>query len=88
MPMDLPAIEELRELLENGNVTDALEIAKKLELDAEDERTQILTDAGAEVTDALTKLYELTDGDEAQVGEMLYEINKAARRNARYGEDA
>lgn len=45
----------------------------------EDERTQARVDAGADVVDALVKLYELTDGDEAAVGEQLYEIDKAAR---------
>lgn len=50
--------------------------------DEEDIRTEKLSEAGANVVDALTRLYKLNDGDEAAVGEMMYEIDKAARLNA------
>lgn len=50
----------------------------------DDARTEALSETGAKVVDALARLYELNDGDEAAVGEQLYEIEKAAR--ARYHE--
>lgn len=51
----------------------------------EDEKTDQRVQVAAEVTEKLTKLYEVCDGDEAQVGEMMYEIDKAARLNSRVG---
>lgn len=47
--------------------------------EADDARSQVMVDAGAAVELALRRLYELNDGDEAAVGEQLYEIDKAAR---------
>jgi hypothetical protein len=47
-----------------------------------DDRDQHRTDVAAEVTDALRKLYEACDGDEAQVGEIMHEVHKAARLNS------
>ncbi len=51
----------------------------------EDERSTERAIAGGKVVDALTELYVLVDGDEAAVGEMMYEIDKAARQNAQEG---
>ena len=36
--------------------------------------------ATADAVDALRRIYELHDGDGAAVGELLYAIDKAARR--------
>lgn len=67
-----------------GRTSDEIEQteAEIREYNDEDYRSQLLADAGGDVEIALRKLYELCDDDEAQVGEMMYEIHKAARRNA------
>ena len=44
-------------------------------------RNERMTEAGAKVVDALKELYRAVDGDEAAVGEVLYECDKAARRS-------
>ena len=46
----------------------------------DDERDQAITDAAADLTEALRKLYELYDGDAISVGEVLYECDKVASR--------
>lgn len=53
--------------------------------DEDERRSRLLSEVGAEVTTALTKLYKVADGDAATVGECMYEIDKAARRNANAG---
>jgi hypothetical protein len=55
---------------------------RTLETSDEDWHAEKLSEAGANVVDALAKLYELNDGDEAAVGEQMYEIDKAARAKA------
>lgn len=44
----------------------------------DDERTQRITDAGADVSVALRNLLRAVDGDEVQAGEVLYECQKVA----------
>jgi hypothetical protein len=52
----------------------------------DDEHAQLRTDVAAEVTEALTALYDACDGDEAQVGEIMHEVHKAARLGIEEGE--
>lgn len=46
----------------------------------EEARSMEVSEAGAELTEALRKLYRLFDGDGAGVGEVLHECDKAARQ--------
>ena len=48
----------------------------------ESDKSDAQSRATSAAVDALTRLYELNDGDEAAVGELLYAIDKAARRKA------
>ena len=50
------------------------------ELVADERRDQAKLDGAADLSAALRVLYRLTEGDEAQVGEILYECNKVARQ--------
>ena len=52
----------------------------ELESDEEQARMDALSDAGADAVAALARIYELNDGDEAAVGELMFEITKAAGR--------
>ena len=55
---------------------------EELQEDAfQENRSQELADAGGDLTDVLTRLYHIADGDEGMVGEVEYEAHKAARRN-------
>ena len=88
----LPLVEEatrlLAEKLDTGEAVTELTayyaasgdpiISFDLESDASDAQSR----ANAAAVDALARLYELNDGDEAAVGELLYAIDKAARRKA------
>lgn len=49
--------------------------------DADEARMQELSEAAADLTEALRKLYEVCDDDELAVGEVEYECHKAARSN-------
>lgn len=53
---------------------------QRIEERQQDERAEALSTAGGEAVVALRRLYRLNDGDEAAVGELMYEIDKAARR--------
>jgi hypothetical protein len=55
-------------------------LAERLATNAEDRLAERQAEAGGEVASALLRLYHLHDGDEAAVGEQMYEIDKAARR--------
>lgn len=48
----------------------------------DDERAAALSAAGADVVGAVRTVYEMLDGDEAALGEILYECEKTARRTA------
>lgn len=48
-------------------------------IEDDDARMQRIMEAGNVVSDALVKLYAACDGDEAAVGEILYELDQGAR---------
>lgn len=54
-----------------------------METDEEREREEALGRAASEAVTGLVGLYRAYDGDEAQVGETLYELEKSARRSWR-----
>lgn len=54
----------------------------------EDYWAERISAVGADVVEQLTRLYAINGGDEAAVGEQMYEIDKAARRNYHEHEEA
>lgn len=67
---------------DSDQLTGNLEMAREiLTNEVEAERMDALSDATANLTEALRVLYDLYTGDGAAVGEILYECDKAARSN-------